>query len=147
MGKDFNNFVSSCERETIDFARKFARELKSGDVVLLHGDLGMGKSVFSRAVLRALCGVDNLEVPSPTFTLVQVYDADVGQVWHFDLYRLSDVSEIYELGWEEAMDSGVLLVEWPERLGCLRPDKYIDVTLSPVGGRADHRNIEVVRYG
>ncbi|PCJ03177.1 MAG: tRNA (adenosine(37)-N6)-threonylcarbamoyltransferase complex ATPase subunit type 1 TsaE [Alphaproteobacteria bacterium] len=140
--------IETCsEQETIEFAHEFAKSLAPRDVVLLHGDLGMGKSVFSRAVIRGLCGVDNLEVPSPTFTLVQTYDADIATLWHFDLYRLSDVSEIYELGWEEALIDGVLLVEWPERLGYLRPNSCIDVILSPVSDDFNMRKIEVVRHG
>lgn len=136
---------TTSEAETIEFAREFAVGLRCGDVILLHGDLGMGKSVFSRAVIRALCG-DETEVPSPTFTLVQTYNAPMGDIWHFDLYRLSDASEIYELGWEEAMADGVLLVEWPERLGALLPSSYIDVIISPVEGDNDKRIIEVKKH-
>ncbi len=135
------------ERETIDYAREFAQGLCAGDVVLLRGDLGMGKSVFARAVIRALCGDADLEVPSPTFTLVQTYDAEIGVIWHFDLYRLSDSEEIYELGWEDALAGGVLLIEWPERLGGLLSLSYIDVTLSEVSGQTDYRKIEVERHG
>lgn len=138
---------TNSEQETIEFAREFSKSLKPRDVVLLNGDLGMGKSVFCRAVLRALCSFDDMEVPSPTFTLVQTYDASIGTLWHFDLYRLSDVSEVYELGWEEALVDGIILVEWPERLGYLLPKSYIDVTLSLVDGKPDSRKIEVVRNG
>ncbi len=138
----------SSEDETIAFAREFSKKLSAGDIVLLHGDLGMGKSVFARACIRFLCSADDLEVPSPTFTLVQTYDADLCLVWHFDLYRLSDASEIYEIGWEEALSSkGIIFVEWSERLGDLIPLSYIDVTLSPVLGAENKRKIKVVRYG
>lgn len=145
MSPDHNNMIlnSGSERETSDFARKFAEKLIDGDVVLLHGDLGMGKSVFARAVIRALCGDDNLEVPSPTFTLVQTYDWGYGQIWHFDLYRLSNPDEIYEIGWEEALSGGILLVEWSERLGNLLPSPHVDVTFSPVDGFQDKRKIEI----
>ncbi len=140
------HIVSYSERETTLFAQDFGRQLQGGDVVLLHGDLGMGKSVFSRAVIRALYGDDALEVPSPTFTLVQTYDAPVGCVWHFDLYRLSDPDEVYELGWEEAITDGILLVEWPERLGGLIPRKHYEVILThEKSDAADVRKIEV-RY-
>ncbi len=136
------------EDETVDFAREFSQNLVSGDIVLLHGDLGIGKSVFSRASIRYLCGDNNLEVPSPTFTLLQTYDADLSMIWHFDLYRLSDVSEIYEIGWEEALSSkGIIFVEWPERLGNLLPSSYIDVTLSQIKGATNKRKIKVKRYG
>ncbi len=139
---------SNSEEETINFAREFSQGLCAGDIVLLHGDLGMGKSVFARSCIRFLCGNVGLEVPSPTFTLVQMYDADLGTVWHFDLYRLSDVSEIYEIGWEEALSSkGIIFVEWSERLGNLMPPLYIDVTLSPISGAVGKRKIEVARHG
>ncbi len=139
---------TNSEIETSEFARGFASGLAPNDIILLNGDLGAGKSVFSRAVIRALCGDENIEVPSPTFTLVQTYDAPIGMIWHFDLYRLSDICEIYEIGWEEALSGGVLLVEWSERLGNLLPPSYIDVTLSPILGadNKDKRKIEVIKH-
>lgn len=139
--------TSQSEDGTISYAQDFAHTLHAGDVVLLNGDLGMGKSVFSRAVIRALCGDQAMEVPSPTFTLVQMYEAPAATIWHFDLYRLSAVEEIYELGWEEALSDGILLVEWPERLGNLMPDHAIEVTLSAVEGHPEQRDIEVKRHG
>ncbi len=111
---------SNSEQETVRIATDFARGLTRGDVVLLDGDLGAGKSVFARAVIRYLSGKADLEVPSPTFTLVQTYDTSVGEVYHFDLYRLKDPDEIFELGWEDAL-KGICLVEWPDRLGGYRP--------------------------
>ncbi len=133
---------TASEEETIEFAAKFAWDLQAGDSVLLHGDLGMGKSVFSRAVIRSLCNDAVMEVPSPTFTLVQTYDVEDDCIWHFDLYRLSDPDEIYELGWEEAQVDGILLIEWPERLGGLTPRKHYEVSLTQ-GDGADMRRIEV----
>lgn len=125
------------EQETIAFATDFARKLKTGDIVLLRGDLGAGKSVFARAVIRALSGDLELEVPSPTFTLVQTYDTPSGEVWHFDLYRLKDPEEIFELGWEDALAGGIVLVEWPERLGPYVPKttQEIDITIQVDGSR------------
>ncbi len=147
MSSSMNKIVHTySEADTIAYARAFASCLRGGDSVLLHGDLGMGKSVFSRAVIRALSGDDFLEVPSPTFTLVQTYDVPVGCVWHFDLYRLSDPDEVYELGWEEAITDGILLIEWPERLGGLTPRKHYEVILTHEKSDAvDVRKIEV-RY-
>lgn len=122
--------TSTSEDETIRFAREFSEQLVQGDVVLLSGDLGMGKSVFCRAVVRQLCGDDAMDVPSPTFTLVQHYDlASGGVVYHFDLYRLEDPEEVYELGWDDALSEGIVLVEWPERLGALIPENAIDVQI------------------
>jgi tRNA threonylcarbamoyl adenosine modification protein YjeE len=115
------------ESETIAVATEFAVSLKPRDIVLLDGDLGMGKSVFSRAVIRALAGDTTLDVPSPTFTLVQTYGTRGGEVFHFDLYRLKDSEELYEIGWEDAVSSGIVLVEWPEQLDDLTPKKYIRI--------------------
>lgn len=118
------------ERETVEVAAQFARTLKPGDSVALQGDLGAGKSVFCRAVIRTLCDDPDLLVPSPTFPLVQTYDApgDV-TLWHFDLYRLEDPAEIFELGWEEALAGGISLIEWPERAGDYLPGERYHISL------------------
>ncbi|MDY0029529.1 MAG: tRNA (adenosine(37)-N6)-threonylcarbamoyltransferase complex ATPase subunit type 1 TsaE [Pseudobdellovibrionaceae bacterium] len=123
-------FFSSSEADTIRIARDFAQGLGKRAIVLLEGGLGAGKSVFSRAVIRELAGDEGLDVPSPTFTLVQSYETPDTDVYHFDLYRLEDPEEIFEIGWEDAISSGVVLVEWPERLGGYRPKKAITVTIS-----------------
>jgi tRNA threonylcarbamoyladenosine biosynthesis protein TsaE len=101
---------------------------RPGDAVLLEGPLGAGKSVFARAFLRAASGDPALEVPSPTFTLVQSYETRIGTVHHFDLWRLDGPEGLAELGWDEARD-GIALVEWPDRLGTLRPADALSVTL------------------
>ena len=101
---------------------------RTGDVILLEGPLGAGKSTFARAFLRAASEDQALEVPSPTFTLVQSYDTRIGAVNHFDLWRLNGPDGIAELGWQETRD-GITLVEWPDRLGPLRPDDALSVTL------------------
>lgn len=137
-------FLSYSENDTTLFARSFARKLAGGDVVLLRGKLGAGKSVFAREMIRTLCGDASLEVPSPTFTLVQTYESAKGEIWHFDLYRLKDPDEVYEIGWEEALAGGIVLVEWPERLGALTPAKSRSVNLTMVQGEPDSRLIEVV---
>jgi tRNA threonylcarbamoyl adenosine modification protein YjeE len=138
---------SQSEEETISFALELAGELVAGDILLLHGGLGMGKTVLARALIRVLCGIPDMEVPSPTFTLVQAYDSDMGGIWHFDLYRLCDPQEVYEIGWEEALSTGagVSLVEWPERLDYLLPEHAIHVSLSTVEGQPNSRAIEVTR--
>jgi tRNA threonylcarbamoyladenosine biosynthesis protein TsaE len=105
-----------------------AVRLKPGDVVGLKGDLGAGKTTLARAIIRAAAADPDLIVPSPTFTLVEVYDTPRGPFWHFDLYRLDDPQQVYELGWEEARAEGIVLMEWPERLGPLLP-KHLSVTL------------------
>lgn len=113
-------FISASEKNTGDLARACAKMTKRGDVWALEGTLGAGKSVFARAFIQEITAAD--EVPSPTFTLVQSYSSLKGfDVYHYDLYRLKDPSEIFELGVEEAFYEGVSLVEWPERMGSFSP--------------------------
>ena len=121
-------------------AATLARKCRAGDLFLLSGPLGAGKSVFSRAFIRALCGEDT-EVPSPTFTLVQNYECAKGTIRHYDLYRLEEPEEIFELGWEEAMVDGITLVEWPQKLGEFTPMSAIRVAIEPLDG--DKRKITV----
>jgi len=116
-------------------AGRIAALLRPGDAVLLEGPLGAGKSALARALLRTLLADPALEVPSPSYTLVQLYDAPVGPVHHFDLWRLDGPAATAELGWDDARD-GVVLVEWPDRLGELRPDDALTVTLRLADGDA-----------
>jgi len=101
---------------------------RRGDAILLEGPLGAGKTAFARAFLRAACGVPALEVPSPTFTLVQSYETRLGPVHHFDLWRIDQPEALAELGWDEARND-IVLLEWPDRLGSLRPADALTVTL------------------
>jgi len=114
---------------------RIAAALQPSDAVLLEGPLGAGKSALARALLRALLSDPALEVPSPSYTLVQLYDAPVGPVHHFDLWRLDGPAAVEELGWDDARD-GVVIVEWPDRLGTLRPPDALTVTLSLADGDA-----------
>ena len=104
------------ERATEQLGATLAARLKPGDVVGLKGDLGVGKTTLARAIVRAACGDPEMVVPSPTFTLVEVYDTPKGSLWHFDLYRLEAPEQVFELGWEEALADGISILEWPERL-------------------------------
>ena len=123
-----NIYLTHSAEETAVLARKIAFHLSPRDVILLKGDLGAGKSTFARALIQALCG-DKTEVPSPTFTLVQTYEAPRFVIWHFDLYRLKHPEEVYELGIEEAYGNGVSLIEWPERLGKNLPKGVLEIEL------------------
>ena len=116
------------EAATAALAARLAAVARPGDVVALKGELGTGKTSFARAFIRALGGAG--EVPSPTFTLVQVYELKPGTVWHFDGYRLRDPEEAWELGIEEAFGEGISLIEWPDRFGALLPARRLEVALS-----------------
>lgn len=128
--KSISTYHSASEDETAQIAEQIGETLAPGTIICLYGDLGLGKSVFARALIRHLTENPQLEVPSPTFTLVQTYDTCKGPLWHFDLYRLKDPDEIYELGWEDAIGQALCLIEWPERLGYLMPANRIDIHLS-----------------
>lgn len=120
------------EAATETLGATLALRLKVGDVVGLTGDLGAGKTTLARAIIRAAADDPDLIVPSPTFTLVEVYETPRGTYWHFDLYRLEAPEQVYELGWEEARAEGIVLIEWPDRLGPLLP-KHLSVTLELAG--------------
>ena len=117
-------------------AAHFAARARVGDVVGLAGPLGAGKTTFARYFIFARAGRE-LEVPSPTFSLVQPYPLTEGTVWHFDLYRIDRPDEALELGIEDAFAEGISLVEWPERLGDLLPQDRLDITFH--GVLADER--------
>jgi tRNA threonylcarbamoyladenosine biosynthesis protein TsaE len=121
-------------------AEALAKGARPGDVFALSGPLGVGKTAFARAFIRALGGAE--EVPSPTFTLVQAYEIGGLSVFHFDLYRLERFTDAYELDLEDAFAEGVSLIEWPERLGPLLPAERLDVALSfAAAGNARHARL------
>ena len=118
-----SSLLLNSEQETSEFARGIATRLNGGDTILLEGPIGAGKTHFCRALIQCrLAEVNRLEdVPSPTFTIVQTYELDNVEIWHADLYRLSSVDELTELGLDDAFESDIVLVEWPERLGTNAP--------------------------
>lgn len=132
--------TSRSEEETKAIAARFATVLDAPACVCLSGEIGAGKSVFARAVIRAVLDDPDLDVPSPTYTLVQTYEGPRFDVWHFDLYRLSDASEVLELGLDDALAQAVTLIEWPERLGPDRPDHALWIGIS---GDTDTRTLRV----
>ena len=143
-----SRFDLSDESATEALARRLAAAARPGDVLALWGDMGVGKTVFARAFVRSLC--DPFEdVPSPTFTLVQVYESAnpaSGTIYHFDLFRLQDPEEAYELGIEEAFVDAISLIEWPDRLGRLLPDHRLDIRLAE-GHKTDSRRAALEARG
>lgn len=118
----------SSQDETAGLARALAPLVAGGDVILLEGSIGAGKSFFARALISTLL-IEPEDIPSPTFTLVQTYDAAEFEIWHCDLYRLTTPFEAQELGLEEAFETALCLVEWPDRLGDLTPQDALVLTL------------------
>jgi tRNA threonylcarbamoyladenosine biosynthesis protein TsaE len=112
--------------------RTLAGLARAGDVILLEGPIGAGKSCLARAFIRARLGAAE-EVPSPTFTLVQVYDDHGTEIWHTDLYRLTHPDEVWELGLDQAFQTAICLVEWPDRLGSHLPPDALRIRLRDMG--------------
>ncbi len=134
---------------TARLAGALADLVRQGDVIGLGGTLGAGKTTLARALINALArrgGAPGEEVPSPTFTLVQAYDLPGITVSHFDLYRIEQPEEVFELGLDDAIADGVVLIEWPERLDGLLPADRLDLVLSP-GPGPDERIAELTGHG
>src|SRR5215831_1137991 len=122
--------------------------LEPGDLITLSGDLGAGKTTFARALIRHLAGDATIEVPSPSFTLLQTYDLPRFAVVHADLYRVSGASELAELGFEDLPTGAVTLLEWPDRAGGSLPGDRLDIaiTLAPALG-LEHRDLRITGFG
>ena len=133
------------ETATARLGEAIARVLRPGDTVCLSGPLGAGKSTLARALVRALT-TPGEDVPSPTFTLVQFYEGPRLKVAHFDLYRLNDPDEAYEIGLDEALDEGAALIEWPERLQGRLPADRLDVEIA-LADEAEGRRVRMTPHG
>lgn len=120
--------ISNSEEETKLIGRKFAEGLKKGDVIVLTGDLGSGKTKFTEGVLQFF-GLEN-EISSPTFNIVNEYVKEDVNVYHFDVYRLEDEDEFYAIGGEEYFEKGICLIEWGEMIEHALPNKYIQISFS-----------------
>lgn len=135
------------EAATVRLGAAVAAKLKPGEAVCLTGPLGAGKSTLARSLVRALTTPDE-DVPSPTFTLVQFYEGPRLAVAHFDLYRLSDPDEAYEIGLDEALDQGAAVIEWPERLAGRLPPDRLDIEIAFAGDGDDGgRRVRITPHG
>ena len=141
----FRSFDLETEADTVALGREIAAHLAAGDTVTLSGPLGAGKTVLSRAIVRAFCPRE--EVPSPTFTLVQTYETQNFTISHVDLYRVKSVSEIRELGLDEALERGVLVIEWPDRMGDHLPEDRLDIMFEATEGDGETRLMKLVGRG
>jgi len=122
-------FIVANEQESRDLASIIASHIKPGDILTFKGDLGAGKTFLCREIIKALCGQET-KVVSPTFNLLQTYECPKYSIYHFDLYRLKHISEIYELGIEEALAGHVCLIEWPELADPILPKDKIQLEIS-----------------
>lgn len=121
------------ETATLQLGADLAKHLKPGDIVALTGGLGAGKTTLARGLIMAIS--DTVEVPSPTYTLVQTYDTDRGELWHCDMYRLERPEDAYELGLIDSFPDIISLIEWPDKLGTLLPEniKSVDIQFAEPG--------------
>ncbi len=119
-------FISKNETDTKNFAKRLATSLKKQDVIVLTGDLGSGKTKFTEGILSYF-GLEN-EISSPTFTIVNEYQKKDIKIFHFDVYRLADVTEFYEIGGEEYFEKGICLIEWGELIEEALPKNYLHIT-------------------
>ena len=115
------------ENDTLDLGSKLIKVLTKGDVLAITGELGAGKTTLARGIIQAEKG--DIEVPSPTYTLVQIYDMKNFELWHCDMYRLETPEDAYELGLFDAFEDAVCVIEWPEKLGLLLPKKIYKIDL------------------
>ena len=115
------------EADMLKFGSLLAAVLEPGDVIALTGDLGAGKTTLSRGMIQSLSG--EIEVPSPTYTIVQAYDMSSFELWHCDLYRLERPEDVFELGLLDMIDDVVSLIEWPERMGEYLPDHALTIII------------------
>jgi len=129
MSVSLARVTSASPEETCALARRLGAALVPGDVLLLSGDIGAGKTHFARCLIQSLLTMPE-DVPSPTFTLVQTYDTRAGELWHADLYRLSDPDQCAELGLTDAFETAICLVEWPDRLADLAPAEALTLEFS-----------------
>ncbi|MDY6407599.1 MAG: tRNA (adenosine(37)-N6)-threonylcarbamoyltransferase complex ATPase subunit type 1 TsaE [Pseudomonadota bacterium] len=120
-------YYTKTESDTVQVATELAKRIQKGDIIALYGTLGVGKTVFCRGFIQSF--LPQSEVPSPTFTLLQIYDTALFPIYHFDMYRLKSPTEAYEIGIEDAFAEGVSLIEWPEKMGHLLPKKHISVII------------------
>ena len=137
--------ISKSEQDTIALGKKIAEKLEKGTVIVLTGDLGSGKTKLTEGILTYF-GLEN-EISSPTFTIVNEYQKDEINIYHFDVYRLEDSSEFYEIGGEEYFEKGASIIEWGEMIEDALPKEYIKINFSRDLSNENLRNIDIKYVG
>ena len=138
-----NTYISKNEQDTISFAKDFASKLNKGDIIVLSGELGSGKTKFVQGVLEYF-GLAN-EISSPTFTIVNEYIKDDTNIYHFDVYRLADTDEFYAMGGDEYFQNGICLIEWGEIIESILPEHYTKITFKKNNDNIDYRELLIER--
>ncbi len=136
-----STYISKSEQDTINFAKDFAKDLKVGDIIVLTGELGSGKTKFVEGILKYFNLED--EISSPTFTIVNEYLSDKMNIYHFDVYRLEDSDEFYAMGGDEYFSKGICLIEWGEIIEDILPKPYTKIVFSKDENNEEIRNLDV----
>ena len=134
-----SNFLSKSSNDTLEFAKNFAKNLKFGDVIVLVGDLGSGKTKFTEGILSYF-GIED-EISSPTFTIVNEYISNDFNIYHFDVYRLKNSLDFYNIGGDEYFNKGISIIEWGDIIEDALPKNYIKITFERVVENEDFRNL------
>lgn len=138
-------FISHNENETLSFGKKLASFLKKGDILVLTGELGSGKTKLTEGILTYY-GLED-EISSPTFTIVNEYVKDNARIFHFDVYRLEDSSEFYAIGGEEYFENGICIIEWGEIIQDALPKDYIHIQFERNDVDENTRILNITSYG
>ncbi len=140
------NFISKSEKDTINFARDLASKLHTGDIIILTGELGSGKTKFTEGFLSYF-GLEN-EISSPTFTIVNEYNSQNNvNIYHFDVYRLSDIDEFYAIGGDEYFENGICIIEWGELIKDALPKDYINIVFEKSDLDPEYRKLQIETHG
>ena len=138
-------YISHSEKETIDFACNLAKKLNLGDIIVLNGDLGAGKTKFTEGILKYF-GLDK-EVSSPTFTIVNEYNAKDFNIYHFDVYRFSSPDEFYAIGGEDYFSQGICIIEWGKIIEPCLPPEYIEIDFEKLDENDNFRLFKIRTFG
>jgi len=138
-------YISHSPDETIDFASKLAKNLNIGDVVVLNGDLGSGKTKLTEGILKYF-GLES-EISSPTFTIVNEYNAKDLNIYHFDVYRFSNSDEFYAIGGEDYFSQGLCIIEWGKIISDALPNEYIEINFEKLEENQNYRILKIRTFG